>query len=491
MLRHSEFKLPCGLPVLAYHLLCFCVLGLLTCATEWSAAVVLFLVWVWQLVGLYATVTALRRPDYDAVRSKYTAGTPTAQLYADNGVSILKPLHGVPKRLAANLEEYFRLRYPKYELLLCIQEEKGQGALLALIDSLMKKYPHVDAKVSIGFTDWGINPKVCNMGTGYELAKYDLVWIADANIVCSDCVLQDMVERFAGDPDKCGLVHQVPWMISGPGKTPHDPYSMEGYISGGSVLDRWYFATGHARGYFGVNYMLFTCLNGMSAMVRKTHMETLGGLRHFAQFVAEDSEIGVAMDTHGFKTHLCRHAGLQNLAETTFSVFIDRRVRWARLRYNMPKIAPGGPWEILIESHFCAMLCVAALCWHLQAGPLLVPVVLTHAFIWCMCDAAMFAFLDRSVGLPEAWEDKPSNNLFFDWGKVSTEAGGLQRFAYNLLRHYLLWLVREVSVLIIIGKALYNVRHVEWGGKQFQLRGAARSASVEQKLNEQGRKKER
>ena len=68
---------------------------------------------------------------------------------------------------------------------------------------------------------------------------------------------------------------------------------------------------------------------------------------------------------------------------------------------------------------------------------------------------------------------------------------GLQRFAYNLLRHYLLWLVREVSVLIIIGKALYNVRHVEWGGKQFQLRGAARSASVEQKLNEQGRKKER
>ena len=80
---------------------------------------------------------------------------------------------------------------------------------------------------------------------------------------------------------------------------------------------------------------------------------------------------------------------------------------------------------------------------------------------------------------------------FMDWGKVSTEAGGLQRFAYNLLRHYLLWLVREVSVLIIIGKALYNVRHVEWGGKQFQLRGAARSASVEQKLNEQGRKKER
>ena len=288
MLRHApEFKLPCGLPVLAYHLLCFCALAALTLASAWSAAVVLVLVWVWQVVGLYATVASLSRPNYDKSRQKYKTHS---ELYSTNGVSILKPLHGVPQRLATNLEEYFRLRYPAYELLLCIQEERGQGELLRLIARLMEKYPHVDATVSVGcMGDWGINPKVCNMGTGYACAKYDLIWIADANIVCSDCVLQDMVERFAADPDECGLVHQVPWMISGPGRSPHDPYSMEGYISGGSVLDRWYFATGHARGYFGVNYMLFTCLNGMSAMVRKTHMEALGGLRHFAQFVAEDS----------------------------------------------------------------------------------------------------------------------------------------------------------------------------------------------------------
>ena len=481
MLRQTEFKLPFGIPVLVYHLLCYVVLIMLT-TNRWSSAIMLFLCWLWQIVGFFACFTVMKRPDYHQVRAKYKKNT---LLYEENGVTILKPLHGVPKRLSVNLEEYFRLNYPKYELIFCIQEKEGQDELLALIDALVKKYPDVDATVSVGFTDWGINPKVCNMGTGYNAAKYELVWIADANIVCSDCVIQDMVEKFSAD-DKVGLVHQVPWMISGPGKTPHDPYSMEGYISGGSVLDRWYFATGHARGYFGVNFMLFTCLNGMSAMIRKSHVETLGGLKHFAQFVAEDSELGVAFDNHGFKTQLCCHAGLQNLAETTFEVFIDRRVRWSRLRYNMPKIAPGGPWELVTESHFYAMICAAAMCRHLGLGHMTVPAVLAHAFIWCMFDASMFAFLDRSVGLPEAWEDKPSNNLFFDWGKVSTEPGGLKRFVYNLVRHYLLWIVREVSVLIIIGKALINVRHVEWGGRKFQLRGAKRSLSVEQKLNEKG-----
>ena len=88
------------------------------------------------------------------------------------------------------------------------------------------------------------------MGTGYQDSKYELVWIADANIVASDATIQDMVEKLVLDP-LCGLCHQVPWIISGPGN--YGKLSELGNISGGSVLDRWYFATGHARGYFFAN----------------------------------------------------------------------------------------------------------------------------------------------------------------------------------------------------------------------------------------------
>ena len=41
------------------------------------------------------------------------------------GVSILKPLRGIPERLEANLETFFRLRYPVFEIL-SLRGERGR-----------------------------------------------------------------------------------------------------------------------------------------------------------------------------------------------------------------------------------------------------------------------------------------------------------------------------------------------------------------------------
>ena len=471
-----ELGLPCGISVYTYHT--FVTLLLISFGfNRWSAWILYLISWFWQISGFVLCFLHTKRPDYEATQRKYETNR---ALYQSNGVSILKPLHGVPERLLANLDTYFNLNYPKYELLLCIKCREGQEPLIKLVEAMIKKYPNVDATISYGNRDWGVNPKLCNMGTGYDIAKYDLIWIADANIVCSDCVIQDMVDKCALD-EKVALVHQVPWMISGPGTTTKDPYSTVGYITGGSVLDRWYFATGHSRTYFIVNHLICTCLNGMSSMIKKKHLEQVGGLKHFGQFVAEDCEIGAALDAKGFKSKLCVHPGLQNLAESDFNTFIDRRVRWARLRYNMPKTATIGPWEIVQESHWCVLVYSVALCWHYDLWEYVVPIALGQAATWCFVDCLVFALLDRSIGLPKAWVDKPNNNLFFDWGKVvDGENGGLTRFLYNLLRHYVLWLVREISVLIIISKALADVSSVAWGGKKFELRGGKSSSKVNQ-----------
>jgi hypothetical protein len=147
----------------------------------------------------------------------------------------------------------------------------------------------------------------------------------------------------------------------------------------------------------------------------------------------------------------------------------------------MPKVGQWSPFEILIEAHWYQMFLVVALCWHHNAGLyFMVAAGFSHAAAWCLVDSLQFALLDRSIGLPEAWEDTLSNNLFFDWGKVSTESGGLQRFVYNLFRHYILWIVREVTVFIIIAKALSDISAVGWGGKKFELRGGKASTSVSQ-----------
>lgn len=220
-------------------------------------------------------------------------------------------------------------------------------------------------------------------------------------------------------------------------------------------------------------------------MFRRSALEAIGGLKHYAQFIAEDAELGEALDNEGFNTVLSAHAGIQNLAETKLQTFIDRRVRWARLRYNMPVTAATGPFELLIECHLFPMLAIITLgLYHYGVGwGSTVFFVQWHSLGWLACDAIVFALLDRSIGLPEAWQDKPNNNLFFDWGKVSKEPGGLSRFLFNCLRHYLLWFAREITVIVIIIQALKSPSQIAWGGKKFRLRMGKRKGGVRQVPN--------
>ncbi|XP_041475774.1 ceramide glucosyltransferase-like [Lytechinus variegatus] len=74
------------------------------------------------------------------------------------GVSILKPLCGVDANLPCNLESYFLLSYPRFELLICIQDEDDEA--IKVVTPLVEKYPHVDATVFIGGSEFWIHQKV-------------------------------------------------------------------------------------------------------------------------------------------------------------------------------------------------------------------------------------------------------------------------------------------------------------------------------------------
>lgn len=64
------------------------------------------------------------------------------------GVSIMKPLKGVDMNLYENLESYFHINYPKYEILFCIQEKNDPA--VKVVKSLISKYPLVDARLFCG-----------------------------------------------------------------------------------------------------------------------------------------------------------------------------------------------------------------------------------------------------------------------------------------------------------------------------------------------------
>lgn len=100
------------------------------------------------------------------------------------GVSVIKPLVGSDPYLASNLDSFFCMQYPLFELLFCVNDERDSA--LEVVRRLMAKYPAVDAKVFVGGSKVGTNPKINNMQPGYEAAAYDLILISDSGIKSKD-----------------------------------------------------------------------------------------------------------------------------------------------------------------------------------------------------------------------------------------------------------------------------------------------------------------
>ncbi|KAJ8305770.1 hypothetical protein KUTeg_016315 [Tegillarca granosa] len=68
-------------------------------------------------------------------------------------------------------------------------------AAIMIVQSLINKYPKVDAKLFIGGKQVGINPKINNMITGYEAAKFDLILVNDSGLKVTQMVLSQLAEE--------------------------------------------------------------------------------------------------------------------------------------------------------------------------------------------------------------------------------------------------------------------------------------------------------
>lgn len=344
------------------------------------------------------------------------------------GVSILKPLTGVDPNLFSNLETFFTLDYPTYELLFCVENEHDPAVML--VNSLLQKYPHIEARLFVGGMRVGVNPKINNMQPAYLEAKYPLVLVSDAGIRMRDDTLLDMVQHMRED---VAIVHQMPFVCDA-----------EGFAS---VYEKIVFGTLTARLYLDADLLGINCHVGMSSLVRKCALEETGGLAAFADYLAEDYFMAKAVVSRGWKMRVASLPALQNAGTRSVGALQARLARWARLRIAMV------PSSVMLEPLAQCMPLGAGASW--AAGQLFgaepLPFFLVHVLLWFLSDWLLL----RSVqnGAP------PFTKVQFLMG----------------------WLWSECCAPLVLVAALFNPE-ISWRTRSYRLDWGGRAHELKPKL---------
>ncbi|XP_076453101.1 ceramide glucosyltransferase-like [Babylonia areolata] len=332
------------------------------------------------------------------------------------GVSIIKPLTGVDPHLKSNIETFFKLNYPKYELLFSVETENDPAILV--IKSLIESYPKVDAKLFIGMRIVGANGKINNMVKPYEAAKYDAIVISDSGIKMEESTLTNMVAELSSD---VALVLQMPFVCT-----------RKGFAA---TYEQVYFGTMQARNCLSANAVGINCSTGMSCLLRRDVLDREGGLAAFGKYLAEDYFIAKAILNQGYKIRLCTTPAMQNCGQYSIGQFHDRLVRWAQLRSSMlPTLIILEPLSECIVMGIAASWAVQYLFDFSAMGYFLL-----HVLLWFLLDYLMFR----------------------------TVMGG--PLPFSKFEFFVAWLLRELLSPYVLLTCHRN-RTVTWRNKKYRLK---------------------
>ena len=117
-------------------------------------------------------------------------------------VSILKPLHGKDSGLEENIESFFTLDHPKFELIFCARSLSDPGIICA--QEVARRFPSIPARFLASGEPLWQNPKTFSMALLVEAAKHEVILFSDSDVRVNPTYLHDILQPLA-DP-AVGLV---------------------------------------------------------------------------------------------------------------------------------------------------------------------------------------------------------------------------------------------------------------------------------------------
>ena len=307
-------------------------------------------------------------------------------------VTIIRPVCGLDPFDELTLRSTFTLDHPGLEILFCSARERD--AAVPLVRKLIADYPHVDAKLLIGDDKSTPNPKLNNIIKGWAAARHSWIVIADSNVLMP----RDYVGRlFTPMTSETGLVCSPPV-----GSRP---------LGFWAEVECAFLNTYQARWQLAADTVGFGFAQGKSMLWRRELLDAAGGIRALGIEVAEDAAATKVVRGRGFRVRLVDAPFEQPLGVRSYRQFLDRQVRWARLRRaTFPlcytpevltsSVAPIGA-AALGASHLgidgvAAAALVAAMWFGTEA-------LLAKAAGWHVSAVSPVAWMVRDLALPVVW----------------------------------------------------------------------------------------
>lgn len=246
-------------------------------------------------------------------------------------VSILKPLRGIDDDMGTNIETFFNLDYPDYEILFGIDSLDDPEC--SIIQDISERYPEIEVKIIETGHSTTVNPKIHKLSILEQYSRGSLYWVSDSNIRVEPDKLKSLVNEYSQNGINLVFSPIKGWGCKSIGSMMENSYFSH-YLSG-NVLGAWTL--------FGKELVV-----GKSMLIEKKALNSFGGFAYFKDYIAEDQIIGETFKKCGFKVSTNYIWVKSYSSNATIKSFYDRISRWAKLRYNMHKYLYFG--EILTNS---------------------------------------------------------------------------------------------------------------------------------------------
>lgn len=270
----------------------------------------------------------------------------TKALECAPAVTLLKPIHGLEPRMEENLEGYFRLDYPDYEIVFGCRGPEEPA--LAVVERLKARYPKVKVRIVFSGPPQWPNAKVFSLDKMIAASSSDHFVITDSDITVREDFLKIVMPQLMRP--EVGLVTCLyQGVAAGDVWSRLEALGMSVEMASGVMV---------ADMLEGMRFAL-----GAVMAVKREALNKIGGIATTAEYYSDDFVLGNRVAEAGYEVVL-ENPGIGHvLASAGFAQTFRTQLRWMQsTRYSRPKGHFGT--GLTFAMPFALLGCAAAICAH-------------------------------------------------------------------------------------------------------------------------------